>query len=188
MENKVNKIALYVLIMVLILVAQPILIIANDVSGKYKIKDISQIKKITLTMWSCILPQDLLGCGGARGPCPLTVRGVVIFEDEKGKQCAIDYDGVAELSCKFFTKQFKIKPEDFKETTWPDCVTRNYAYTIQFKTTFKESPSIHMRPFEVTTFKIGDLKASAEIGASKCKSKKSGGSGLIWGDKIIEFD
>lgn len=137
--------------------------ISEVYASEKTIKKISDIKSVTLIIRSCLLVDDLSNCGGSLGPCPHTIRGIVIFEDKDGKQCAVDYDGIAELSCKFFNKQFRIDPGDFKKTTYPDGNER-YAYPIrEFKLTFEEAPTLFRRPYETVKFKLENLEDTCEL-------------------------
>ena len=127
------------------------------------IKNIADIKSVTLIIRSCLLEDDLSNCGGSLGPCPHTIRGIIIFKDKAGKQCAVDYDGISELTCKFFNKQFRIDPGDFEKTTYPDGVKR-YAYPIrEFKLTFEEAPTLFRRPYEIVKFMLGNLEDTCKL-------------------------
>jgi hypothetical protein len=130
------------------------------------IKNISDIKSVTLIVRSCLLEKNLK----YYGPSGFlhTIRGIVVFYDQKGRQCAVDYDGTAELSCEFFYKQFNISSGDFNETTWPDGKKR-YAYTIrEFDLTFDESHGkLFTRPYETVKFKIENLEDTCELSPNR---------------------
>lgn len=129
------------------------------------VKKISDIKKVTLFIRSCTLPDDLEVRQRS------TIRGMVVFEDNEGKQCAINYDGIAELSCTFFHKGFYIKPGDFKTVSWFGSDT--YAYPIEFKVSFDEAPTLYRRPYETVKFRIGDFEATCELSPGGSRGSSS---------------
>lgn len=136
------------------------------------IKKISDIKSVTLIVWWVGLYEDRHGV--LRGFNDPTIMGIVIFKDKGGEECAIDYDGVAELSCGFFNKQFRIRPNDFKikecdgypHRLWCNPIlNEHYGYRIEFKLKdalllgkFPPYPNPSIRP-QTVKFKLGNLEA-----------------------------
>lgn len=122
------------------------------------IKKISDIKSITLIIKIVWLEDDILqGPDMPGGSYRHTIRGIIIFKDENGEECAIDYGGIAELSCAYFHKEFYISPNDFKTVSWFD--NDAYAYPIEFKITPKEHPDLG----ETVKFKIENFEASCSL-------------------------
>jgi len=143
--------------------------ITDVYASEESIKKISDIKSVTFVIWSALLVDDLRH-RDINGNCPHTIRGFIIFKDKDGNPCAVDYAGVAELSSKFFYKQFRIEPTDFKSTTLAD---GNYAYPIEFKITYEEAPTLFRRPYEIVKFKLGNLEATCELTPNKSSSEQS---------------
>jgi hypothetical protein len=139
-------------------------------ASEKSVKKISDIKRVTLIIWSCLLADDLRHRTSTG--FPHTIRGIVVFEDKDGKQCAVDYDGIAELSCKFFKKQFRIDPSKFKETTWFDGNQR-YGYLIEFKIVYEEAPTLFRQPYETVKLKLGNLEAECELAPNRYSSGQS---------------
>lgn len=153
-------------------------------SGK-NIKKISDIKSVTLIIRWIGLYEDRHGV--MRGFNDPTIMGIVIFKDKDGEECAIDYDGIAELSCEFFNKQFQIRPSDFKikecdgypHRLWCNPIfNEHYGYRIEFKLRevllpeeFPPYPSPSIRP-QTVKFKLGNLEAKCIIDESQGSSSE----------------
>lgn len=165
----------------LIFISSMLLVTLNNASDVYyskvyasenTIKKISDIKSVTLIVWWIGLYEDRQGV--LRGFNDPTIMGIVIFKDKDGKECAVDDDGIAELSCEFFNKQFQIRPSGFKikecdgysHRLWCNPIfNEHYGYRIEFKLKnallldkFPPYPNPSIRP-QTVKFKLGNLEA-----------------------------